>query len=473
LEISLMNRVPGSVAIETGGSWKGSTTASPAPTLSTFDAIALIVGIVIGAGIFVTPSLVAANTPNGATALWAWGAGGFIALIGALCYAELAAAYPHAGGDYHYLTRAFGRQLAFLFGWARITVIPTGSIALLAFAFGDYTSQIVSLGPLSSSLYAALVVVGLTAVNIVGIDYGKRAQNLLTMMEVAGLLIVIIVGLMLVEPASVTETTAATPSERPLAPMIGLAMVFVMLAYGGWNEASYISAELRGKRHNIAIALVVSIAIITTLYVLANLAYLVGLGHAQMAASHAVGADLLRRGFGDYGAYVISAIVAIAALTSINATILFGARTSFAVGRDFTPFATLGRWHAGRNTPRLALLVQCAISLALVLLGTLTRQGVQTMIEFTAPVFWFFFLLTGIAVLVLRRREPQVPRPFKVPLYPLTPILFCATSAYLLYSSIAYAGIGSLLGLAVLAVGAFLLLISRGGAAAPIEVEQR
>jgi amino acid transporter len=438
-------------------SWKGSAAVTPIPQLTTLDVIALVVGIVIGAGIFVTPALVAANTWDSGSLVAAWALGGLIALAGALCYAELATTYPHSGGDYHYVLRAFGRPLAFLFGWARITVIPTGSIALLAFAFGDYLSAVVRLGAHSSAVYAALVVALLTAVNIAGVNHGKRAQNLLTVLEVAGLLVVIVAGLAVVAPVS-TGAAAATGAAAGSPPMFGLAMVFVMLAYGGWNEASYISAEVSGKQRNIVVALVVSIAIITTLYLLVNLAYLRGLGFAALAGTEAVGAELLRRAFGDYAAYLIALVVAISALTSANATILFGARTSYAVGRDFAPFSGLGQWHRAANSPRLALLVQGAIALGLVGVGAITRKGVETMIEFTAPVFWFFFLLAGLSIFVLRRREPQTPRPFRVPLYPLTPIVFCASSAYLLYSSVAYAGVGSLLGVAVLAAGGLLLL---------------
>lgn len=453
-----MNRPDTSIAaLVQRESWKGSTSVSPTPALSTFDAVALIVGIVIGAGIFVTPSLVASHTGDPATLLLAWVIGGAVALAGALCYAELATTYPHSGGDYHYLTRSFGRPLAFLFGWARISVIPTGSIALLAFAFGDYASQVVSFGPYSSALWAALVVISLTALNMAGVRYGSRTQNLFTLLEVVGLLVVIVAGLLLVAPAP----AAAQPAEISHTPVFGLAMVFVMLAFGGWNEASYISAEVRGKRLSIAVALIASIAVITLLYLLVNLAYLRGLGFDQMGQSSAVAADLLRLAFGELGVYLIALVVAVSALTSANATILLGARTSYAVGRDFAPFAGLGRWHSRTNSPTLALAVQGGIALALVLVGALTRKGVETMIEFTAPVFWFFFLLAGISLFILRWREPHVHRPFRVPLYPLTPILFCATSAYLLYSSVRYAGVGSLLGIAILAIGGLLLLLSR------------
>jgi basic amino acid/polyamine antiporter, APA family len=448
--------------------WLESASATPQPSLRVRDAVALIVGIVIGAGIFVTPSMVASNSAGPGTLIFAWVLGGLVALIGALCYAELAATYPHTGGDYHYLTRAFGPNVGFLFGWARMTVIPTGSIALLAFAFGDYASQMVALGPHSSALYAAAIVILITGLNLMGIRHGTRAQNFLTALEVLGLVLVIVAGLWFAHAAASSVAPPAAGGSGA-SPAFGLAMVFVLLAYGGWNEAAYVSAEMRGSTRNIVLALLLSVAIVTVLYVLANAAYLAGLGFAGMTKSQAVAADLLRASFGERSAMLISVIVCISSLTSINATVIFGARSSYALGRDFAMFHALGRWHGSANTPNNALIVQAAISLALVFLGALTRKGFETMVEYTAPVFWSFFLLTGVALFVLRRREPHVEPAFRVPLYPLTPLLFCLSSAYLLYSSLAYTGIGALVGVAVLLVGALLLLWKR----APLRARAR
>ena len=238
-------------------------------------------------------------------------------------------------------------------------------------------------------------------------------------------------------------------------------MIFVLLTYGGWNEAAYISAELRGGRRNIMRALLWSILFITGLYVLANLAYVRGLGLGAMARSDVVAADVLRHVCGEQAAKLISVLVAISALTSANATTLMGARTNYALGQDFRLFRALARWNERAGAPTNALLVQGAIALSLVLLGALTRRGFETMVEYTAPVFWFFFLLTGASLFILRVREPESPRPFRVPLYPLTPILFCATSAYLLYSSVAYTGVGALVSIAVLISGARVSLLAR------------
>jgi amino acid transporter len=430
------------------------------PTLRVIDVVAIIVGTVVGAGIFRTPSLVAANAPSEAVALGAWAAGGVVSLIGALCYAELAAAYPSPGGDYHYLARAYGMRLAFLFAWARITVIQTGSIALLAFVIGDYASRLAPLGPFSPAIYAGLTVALITGVHVVGVRQGRLVQNLLTGVEVAGLLLVITAGLALGTSSAPTGPAAGAAATQGF----GLMMVFVLLTYGGWNEAAYASAEIRGPRGSIVRALVWGVVAVTALYLLVNAAYLRGLGLAGMAGSKTVAADLMDRAVGAGSAWVVSVLIVVAAATSVNAAVFTGARTAYALGRDFRPLAFLGRWHRRAGTPVNALVVQGAIALALVLLGGLMREGFETMVEFTAPVFWLFFLLTGVSLFVLRRRDPAGARPFTVPLYPITPLVFCATCAYLLYASLAYSGTGSVVGVAVVAAGALVLAVMGRGA---------
>jgi amino acid transporter len=451
--------LPSSAALPSGAS----SGSQPRPQLSTLDTIALVVGLVIGAGIFSAPALVAGNAATPGHMLMAWVFGGLLSLVGAMCYAELATAHPHAGGDYHYLRLAFGDKVSFLFAWARLTVIPTGSIALLGYVFGDYASQVVSVGPYSSAIYAAVMVVVLTAINIVGLKSGKWTQNLLTLLEVGGVVLIIAAGLLLspaeAPAAAAAATTAATAANTaPAVTQWGLVLIFVMLTYGGWNEAAYVSAEVIGPRRTLPLALFWSLCIVTALYLLVNLAYLNGLGMSGMAGSSAVAADTMRALVGPQGANWISTLIAISALTSANATILTGARTNYAFGRDTPMFRALGVWSTRQGAPVNALLAQGAIALGLVLLGAVTRSGFATMVEYTAPVFWLFFVLTGIALFVLRRRMPDLPRRFKVPLYPLTPLVFCASSGYLLYASLVHTGIGALVGLAVLASGAVLLL---------------
>ncbi|MBW4556329.1 MAG: amino acid permease [Trichormus sp. ATA11-4-KO1] len=429
-------------------------TAAPKQLLTLPDAVALIVGIVIGAGIFQTPALVAAQAGGDMAVLLLWLAGGAVSFVGALCYAELATTYPNVGGVYYYLKRAFGRGVAFLFAWARMTVIQTGSLVLLAFVFGDYASQIWRIGNFSSSIYAAGAIALLTTLNILGLQQGKWTQNLLTAAKVLGLLLVVFLGL-----AAMPNSTV--PTEPTSSGTWGLAMVFVLLSYGGWNEAAYISAEIHNRQRNILRSLLWSIGIITAIYLLINLAYLRGLGLANMANSEAVAADLMRSLWGEPGAWFVSLLIAVSTLGAINATIFTGARTNYALGQDFSLFRFMGHWQQRHSTPTQALLLQLAIALALVFLGTITRRGFETMVDYTAPVFWFFFLLSGVSLLVLRIREPYMLRPFRVPFYPVTPLLFCAVCGYLLYSSLVYTNVGAIVGVLVVAAGIPLLLWNR------------
>lgn len=430
--------------------------SEPRKVLGLTDAIALIVGIVVGAGIFRTPSVVAANAGSSESFMLAWAAGGFISLLGVLCYAELASAYPSTGGDYHFLKRAFGRRLAFIYAWGRMSVIQTGSVALLAFIFGDYASQIINLGTYSSVIFAASAVVLLTLINIGGVTFGTGAQKLLTTAEVAGIALIVIAAFFFTPGAPLPAERAADTGS------FGLMMVFVLLTFGGWNEAAYISGEFRSGKdgRRIARAFIIGIAIVTAIYLLVNLAYLYALGLGGTASSDAVAGDLMRLSFGDTGVWLIGLIVAVSALTSANATIFTGARTNYAVGRDFAPFRLLAKWNVEASAPVNAFIVQGLIALALVLMGSLTRKGFETIVEYTAPVFWFFFLLVGIALFVLRHNDPEAVRPFRVPLYPFVPAAFCLTCGYLLYSSTVYTGVGALVGVAVLAVGTLFIFLA-------------
>jgi amino acid transporter len=438
------------------------TAATPRQTLSVTDACAMIVGLIVGAGIFGTPSIVAGAVGDESTLYMVWIAGGVFSIIGALCYAELATAFPSAGGEYHFLQRAFGRSLAFLYGWARMTVIVAGSIAVFAYLFGDYLSRVINLGAHSSAIWAALVVVVLTGVNYCGIREGKATQNVFTVLEVGGLVLIIVAGLFFAAPpAAAVPAVAGADQPWYMGAGIGSAMIFVLFTYGGWNDAAYISAEVRNRDRNMVRALLIAISVVALLYVLVNFAYLKGLGYDQMARSNAVAADLLKAVWGPTGEKVIAIMIAIAALTSVNGSMIVGARSNYALGRDWPMLSYLGKWHEASGSPRNAMLVQGAIALALVGLGTIQNSGFKGLVEYSLPVFWGFFLLTGIALFVLRAKEPDAPRPFKVPMYPVVPAIFVLMCGYLLYSSLTYHRTHALVGLGVLAVGAVVLLIAR------------
>ena len=412
------------------------THAQPQHLLSPLGAVALIVGIVIGAGIFKTPSMVAGIAGDVGWVIAIWLVGALVSLMGALCYAELCTAYPHAGGDYHFLHRAFGRHVSFLYAWARATVINTGSIALLAFVFGDYFSQVWSWGENGNAYWAFTIVLALTAINILGVNASARVQMVLTAFEVLGLVAVVVAGFAL--PSANAAAPAAFSSTPPMA-MMGLCLVFVLLTFGGWNEAAYVSAELKGGSRTMVRVIVISMLLLTLIYILVNLALLHGLGLKGLADSKTAAADLLGLAFGPWAQKALGLFVAIAALTSINATMVVGARTSFALGRDWHSLSALGQWQSQTGSPTRAYLFQAAISIALIALGTQEADGFSAMVEFTAPVFWGFLCLVGLSLFWLRWRDPQTPRPFKVPLYPLTPAVFCLACAYLTYSSIGYA----------------------------------
>ena len=410
--------------------------AQPLRLLHPFSAIALIVGIVVGAGIFKTPSLVAGISGDAGWALVLWVVGALISIAGALCYAELCTAYPSAGGDYHFLQRAFGRDLSFMYGWSRATIINTGSIALLAFVFGDYMSTLIPLGAYSSAIWALGVVVLLTLVNVAGLNASSRVQTLLTVLEVLGLLAVVVAGFWVDAPASGAISWFV---QAPAPAQWGLCLVFVLLTFGGWNESAYVSAELRGGPRTMVWVIVASMAALTAIYLLVNLALLMGLGLKGLASSKTAASDLLGLAFGPWAHKALGLFVAIAALTSITATMIVGARTNFAVGRDWNALRKLGQWQLQLGSPRQALWMQAFISIALILLGTQEADGFSAMVEFTAPVFWGFLFLVGLSVIWLRQTDGQTERPFKVPLYPLLPLIFCSACAWLTYSSITYA----------------------------------
>jgi APA family basic amino acid/polyamine antiporter len=405
---------------------------APRPALSTFDAVMIVCGIVIGGGIFALPPLVASLSGSPAWMFVIWGIGALLTLVGSLCYAELAATFPHAGGDYHFLTRAYGRDVSFFFGWARATVTTTGSTAVHAYIFGNYASRILPLGSASPAIYAALMVVLLTGLNVLGLKESSRTQNIVTLLLITGMALVAL-GCFQSPAAAAGSASAAVP-----APLLGSALIFVLFAYGGWNEAAYISAELRGGRRTILAALLIAIAVITSLYLVFVAALDTGLGFDGLKASQAPAADVAQRAFGAFGQTLIATVVCLSVLASSNATMIVGARSNYALALDWPIVAFMSRWNRARDVPVAAFLVQGVITLGLVAFAARQPSGVRAMVDFTAPVFWFFFLLTGIALFVLRYKYAHVERPFSVPLYPLLPLVFIATCAFLLWNSLAH-----------------------------------
>jgi len=448
--------------------------------LSLWDAASLIVGIVIGTAIFRSPPDVFKFSPSATMGMWVWVLGGVLSFVGALCYAELATAYPRHGGDYVYLTEAFGRWAGFLFAWTRFTVVLTGNIGVMAYAFSDYATQLFRLDHGWSAAIAVAVVVLLTVMNLAGVAVAKRLQNVLSLAKIVALLAIMVAGF------SAFSTSAASHVGGPAAPpqaagpldiaAIGLALVFALYAYGGWSDAVFVAAEVRDLQKNVPRALLMGILAITLLYLGVNAAYLGALGLDGLRGTQTPATDVLRVQFGSTAEQVIGWIVLLSALGAINGMLFVGSRVVVSLGEDYRLLAVLGRWSRRRGTPAAALIALGTVSALLVLLvGTESghgacdaalrfvrlsamnwnehRGGFDTLLASTAPTFWTFFLLTGLAVFVLRWTDPGRVRPFRIPLYPLPPLLFCATSAYMLYSSIAFAKGLSLLGFGPVALG--------------------
>jgi amino acid transporter len=454
--------------------------------LSLVDTISVIVGIVIGAGIYETPPLVFGVSGGLWTGLAVWAVGGLISLVGAFTYAELASTYPRSGGDYVYLTRAYGSWAGFLFGWAQLAVILTGSIGMMAYIFGNYAAQLFKTGEGSSFGYAIGAVVALSILNVFGISVGKVAQNVLSAVKVLGLLGIVAAAIYVVSSAGTpgSETSAAAQTTDGAAPaMLGLALVFVLYTYGGWNDAAFVVAELQESRR-IVPALILGTLSVTAIYLIVNSAYLGALGFDGVRQSKAVAADVLDRAVGELGRQGISALVMISALGAANGLIYTGSRLYATFGADYSIFAALGRWHPRWGSPVYALAAQAAITLLMICaVGTAIGQdsltqlftwlgmdenrwkwegkgGFDSLLALSAPVFWAFFMLTSLALIRLRSLDPATPRPFRAPLYPELPLVFTAACGFMLYSAIDYAGRLGLVGAALLAIGVPLYFLS-------------
>lgn len=445
--------------------------------LSVWDSVSIIVGIVIGVGIHETAPTVFAMSGNAWTAMACWIAGGVLSLLGALCYAELASAYPRSGGEYCYLTNAYGRTIGFLFGWSQLTVVRTGNVGMMSFIFAEYAAKLWGFSSSTTIVLAIAAPLTFSIINILGVVIGTRTQNALTILKLIGFGLIAIAGLFFGG-----ETSSAPAVDSPAAnPSLGLAMLFVLFTYGGWNDAVLVTAEIRDSRRNIVRSLIIGVAIITGVYLLVNAAYLNALGYDAAHQSNGIAAECLRLVFGDTGARLMSVIVMISALGAVNGIIFTGARIYATMGEDHRFFAWLSRWHPKFGTPVWSLIAESAITVSLILvLGTEAGRGLidtvlksagwdaiawsnrpfNNLFQWCAPFFWIFFLLATISLFVLRIRDPERERPFKTPLYPLTPILFCAACGLCLYSSITYAGKLLLLGFVPVLIGLAVYFLS-------------
>lgn len=435
--------------------------AAPRRQLTLFDTTSIIVGIIIGSSVYVTAPRIAACVPDAFSFLLVWLLGGAFALVGSLCYAELATALPHDGGDYVYLSRAYGRPAGLMFAWCELWLVRPGAIGSLAYVFAEYADEVVPLGRHAPLIYAAGCTAAMTAINLLGVAAGKWTQNILTLAKVLGLGAVIVVGFC---------TTAPPVSPRAGSPVStdwGLALIFILYAYGGWNDMAFVSAEVRRPERNILRALLAGTLAVTGIYLLINASFLHALGLEGVRQGGALAAEVVGRQW-SWGAQAVSLLVAVSALGAVNGMTFTAARIYYAMGARHRLFAPLGVWSARFDGPARAILLQGGITLALILAVGLTsrgaaQQGFETMASFTFPPFWFFLSLVGLAVIVLRLREPQLPRPYRTPAFPLLPIIFCAGAGYMVFTSVVYAarhfGPAALWSLAVVVAGLIAVVI--------------
>jgi amino acid transporter len=452
-----------------------------APRLGLWDAVSIIVGIVVGTAIFRTPAMVFGNVHGPWAAIGLWALGGALAWCGAVCYAELATTYPRDGGDYEYLSRAFGRWCGFLFAWAQLTTVISANIAIMAYAFADYAVRLNAAWKENAIWLTIAPVIALSAFNALGIVAGKFVQNVLTTAKVLGLGALVVAGFL---AASNPQAQGQAAIESSANVNIGLALVFVLYAYGGWNHAAYVAAEVRDQHRNLPRALMLGIAGITLTYVAVNAAYLAALGFERAAQASTPAADVLQLALGENGERAISLLVMLSALGAINGMILTGTRIYAVWGADYPALSWLGAWNRRVAAPVVAIIVQAAVATLLILLvGTVRGRelfdaalaavgidrlpwskfagGFEMLVAGSAPVYWGLGLLTGVAVFVLRAKDKKAERPFKMPLFPLPAMLFCATCTFMLQASVTYARWLTLIGVVPLAAGGVLWLAVR------------
>jgi APA family basic amino acid/polyamine antiporter len=391
-----------------------------------------------------------------------WVLGGLLSMVGAMCYVEMATAFPDPGGDYNFLRKAYGRDVGLLFAWSRFSIMHTGWIALMAFMFADYAGALLPMGHPGQILFAIATVAAMAGLNLMHVRMSLVTQ--------AGLVGVVTVGFASVVAAAVKlglthqlphALPAVAAAHSPSLGKLSVALVYIFLAYGGWSDAATLSAEVRGDRRGMLITIIGSLAVLMVIYLALNGAMMIGLGQDGLAHSTAPAADLLGRAFGKVGESLIVAVVGVSAIASINSTLIVGARTTYAAARDVPALSALGRWDGARGTPRGAVLAEASVAMLLIVLGGFATSGFNAMVDYMTPVYWLFMSLSIGALVILRRRYPDAPRPVRTPFYPLFPAIFLTISVYMFGASLTQLGVGALFGAAVMGVGVALVALLR------------
>ena len=451
MSTSLRSSPPGSLA-------SGAESHAPAElprAIGNLGAIAIVVGTVIGSGIFLVPHDVALQVASVSTVILVWMVGGALALAGSLSLAELGAATPEAGGVYIYLRDAYGKLAAFLYGWAALLVIESGGIATLAVAFSIYSSTFFPLTPLERRLVASAVIALLTLVNIAGVRRASVVQTFFTLAKLTG--VAIIVGFALfahhLTPVTVAPGNAPTHTSPS---SFGVALIGVLWAYHGWQHLSHVAGEVKNPSKALPRSYFIGMLIVIFVYLSANFAYLQVLSLPAMAQStnQRVAAKTMEILWGPRGAAFVSGLILCSMFGAANGNILGGARAYFAMARDGVMFSAVGRIHPRFETPYIALLIQGVW--AIVLAATGTFEQLYTYVIFTG---WIFYAAAALAVVVLRRKRPQLARPYRVWAYPILPVAFAAAALIIIINELARspreAGIG--LGLVLLGIPVYFV----------------
>jgi len=413
------------------------------------DATALVIGCVVGVGIFRMAAPVAEHLPSVALIMAVWVLGGVLAFCGALCFAELGAAYPKSGGDYIYITRAYGPAAGFLFGWTKLFVERIATLAILGVVFAEYLGFLVPYGAFGTRWVAVAAIAALSAVNVVGIQVGKEVQNLLTLLKLLALGGIVILGLW--------GTQTIFPPAQPVLPQtiepgtlraLGLALVFVIWTYGGWNEVNYVAEEVKNPQKTLPWAILGGVALITLLYLAVNAIYLYYVPLNQMPQTPLVAAEVMRRIVGPVGGVLTSLAVALSAFGALNGEILTGGRIAMAIGRDHPIFSKLAQVHSKFSTPALALGFNAAGAMVLVWVGTF-----EQLVTYSTVILSIFFAMTALAVPLLRKQDPDTPRPYRVWGYPFTLILFIGAMVLFVVNVVWMQPKEALWGLGLLLVG--------------------
>jgi APA family basic amino acid/polyamine antiporter len=419
--------------------------------LGVFDTTMIVIGGIIGAGIFLNPAIVAQRVHTSAFILAAWVVGGGVALIGALCFAELGARRPEAGGGYIYLTETFGPLAAFLYGWTFLFIINSGGIAAVAVTFARYTVDLFGISTIYIKPLAAALLVTLAGVNYFGIRSGSITQNIFTMLKLAALAVLIFVGVFLARGGAQATAPGETITGFGVVRALGMALIPVLFAYGGWQYANNIASEIVDPVRTLPKALGIGISVVVAVYVLANVAYIRALGPAGLATSLAPAADTMRVVMGPIGAALMAVGIIVSTIGFVNSGILSAPRMLQAMSADGLFFRFASHLHPRYRTPAGGIVIQAVWAVALALSGTYGQ-----LLDYVVFGDWIFFGLIVATLFAYRRRDALTgtrPNVFRVPGYPLVPALFVIVAAYVVVSVIWSNPRNALLGLLLIALG--------------------